>query len=432
MTEIGIISILVFIIIALMGAPIAFVMALVGFAGIVYMISFTGAMDVLARDFFVQFSGFSLTAVPMFVFMGEIAFAAGISERLYAAGNKLFGQIKGGLAIASIAACAGFAAICGSTAATAAAMGSVAIPQMKKYGYKDSLSTGCVAAAGTLGILIPPSTTFIIYGIMTEQRIGKLFIAGILPGLLLATLFSITVLILCRLDSKLGPAGPKTTFMQKLLGLSGIMEAVIIFSLVIGGLFAGWFTPTQSGAAGAAAVLAVALVRKTITWKGFFEALKSTIAITSFILCILAGGLVFGRLIALTQIPFAIGDWATGLAISPIAVMGLIIIIHLIGGCFMDAFALIVLTIPIFFPVVVALGFDPIWYGVAIVLMVEMAAITPPVGLNVYVIKGVAPDVPLGTIFKGIWPFVGALVVCTGLLVVFPQIATFLPQLMSY
>jgi C4-dicarboxylate transporter, DctM subunit len=432
LTTIGILGIIIFIGIALMGSPIAFVMALVGYAGIAFLLSSSAATNVLGLDFVGQFTNFSLTAVPMFVLMGEMAFAAGISERLYSAGNTVFGQVRGGLAIASIAACAGFAAICGSTAATAAAMGSVAIPQMRKYGYADSLATGCVASAGTLGILIPPSTTFIIYGIMTQQNIGKLFIAGILPGLLLATLFSIAVLIMCRINPSLGPAGPRTTLKQKLIGMTGVIEAVIVFGLVIGGLFAGWFTPTQSGAAGALVVLLVAVSRNKLNMRRLFEGFTNTAVITAFVLAILSGGLVFGRLIARTQIPLLIGNWATNLDVSPMWIMVIIVVIHMVGGCFMDAFALIVLTIPIFFPVIVRLGFDPIWYGVLIILMVEMAAITPPVGLNVYVIKGVAKDVPLSTIFKGVWPFVGSLVVCTGLLMAFPAIATWLPTFMSY
>jgi tripartite ATP-independent transporter DctM subunit len=303
---------------------------------------------------------------------------------------------------------------------------------MQKFNYKDGLATGSIAAAGTLGILIPPSSTFIIYGIMTEQSIGKLFIAGVFPGILLATIFVIIVGVMCRLNPALGPAGPKTTTKQKISGFSGVFEVIVIFCLVIGGLFAGWFTPSQAGAAGAMAVLLAALSRRTLRFTGFVEALKSTTLTTSFLLTILAGGLVFGRFIAVTKLPFIIANGVTSMEVPRVAILALIIVIHLVGGCFMDAFALIVLTIPIFFPVILALGYDPIWYGVMIILLVEMAAITPPVGLNVFVIKSVAPGVSLNAIFRGITPFVIGVCVCVILIIIFPKIATFLPSFMHY
>ena len=429
---IGVIGFVVLLFFMFLGLPVAFAMILTGFLGFAYMVNAGAAQSVISLEFLSVFTNYGLAAVPMFVLMGEIAFVAGISGRLYDAGQTIFGQIRGGLAMASIAACAGFAAICGSTVATAAAMGKVAIPQMQKYKYDDGLATGSIAAAGTLGILIPPSSTFIIYGIMTEQSIGKLFISGVLPGILLATIFALTVYILCRRNPALGPAGPPTTLKQKLRGFAGVFEAIIIFCLVIGGLFAGWFTPSQAGAAGAAALIAVALARRSLPFKGFVEGLKSTALTTSFLLMILAGGLVFGRFIAITKLPFLIADSVTSLEVPRLGILALIILIHIIGGCFMDAFALIVLTIPIFFPVVVALGYDPIWYGVMIILLVEMAAITPPVGLNVFVIKNVAPKVPLNTIFRGIVPFTVGVCICIILIIAFPQIATFLPSFMRY
>ncbi|MFC1871197.1 TRAP transporter large permease [Chloroflexota bacterium] len=432
MAIIGTISIFTLIVLFLIGVPVAYAMAIIGVIGFSYVVSTGAGLSMLAIEIFDNFAEYSLTVVPTFVLMGSLAFAAGITKRLYDAGYTLFGRMRGGLAISTIAACAGFAAICGSTNATAAAMGKVALPEMKRYNYDDGLATGCVASAGSLGILIPPSTILIIYGIMTEQSIGKLFIAGVLPGILLAILFMIAVFLRCWKDPAAGPAGPSTTMKQKLIGLSGLSEMGILFGLVMGGLFAGWFTPTEAGGAGAAGALLIAVARRSITWQGLIEAFKDTLLITCMVLTIVTGALIFGRFMTVTHIPFMLSDWVGGLPISPLAVMALIILIHFIGGCFMDAFALIVLTIPIVFPVVTALGFDPIWFGVLIVLICEMGVITPPVGINVYVIKGVAPDVPLTTIFKGVIPFVIALVIGTTLLTIFPQIATFLPSFMSY
>lgn len=429
---IGLIGIAVLLVLFAIGVPVAFAMAFVGVAGFCYLVSPEAGLCLLAIDIFENFSSYSLTVIPMFVFMGCIAFAGGMSTRLYEAAYAMFGRMRGGLAIASIGACAGFAAICGSTNATAAAMGRVALPEMKKHKYDDSLATGCVASAGSLGILIPPSALLIVYGILTEQSIGQLFIAGVFPGILLALLFIMTVVILCWRNPALGPAGAATSFKQKLAGLTGVIEMLVLFALVMLGLFLGWFSPTQAGAAGAAGALLISLVRRTINWQGFVDAAKDSLLITCMVMVIVTGAILFGHFIAVTKIPFLLSDWAGALPISPLAIMGIVVLIHLVGGCFMDGFALIVLTVPIMYPMVIALGFDPIWFGIIIVLVVEMGTITPPVGVNVYVISGVAEGVPLETIFKGIFPFLGALIVATAILIIFPQIATFLPSFMTY
>jgi C4-dicarboxylate transporter DctM subunit len=429
---VGIVGILLLIFLFLIEFPVAFAMAFVGILGFGYLVSFSAALEMLAMDIFEIFSSYTLTVVPMFVFMGSIAFRIGMSDSLFDASYAFLGKTRGGLAVASILACAGFAAICGSTNATAAAMGAVALPQMKRYGYDDSLATGCVASAGSLGILIPPSALLIVYGIITEESIGKLFIAGILPGLLLALLFIITVKILCARNPALGPAGPATSIKQKLGALLAVGEVLILFLLVLGGLFAGWFSPTQAGGAGAAGVLILGFIRRRVTWKRFVEAGKDTLLITCMVMFIVTGAMIFSHFIAVTKIPFLLSDWVSSLPIPPMAIMGLIVLLHLIGGCFMDGFALIVLTVPILLPMVKALGFDPIWFGIIIVLIVEMGTITPPVGINVYVIKGVAQDIPLETIFKGIFPFLAALIAAAIILMIFPQIATFLPSFASY
>ncbi len=429
---VGIIGIVVLLVIFLLGMPVGFTMALVGLAGFSYLVSTQAGLSILARDIFATLSSYSLTVIPMFIFMGAIAFASGMSRRLYDAGYVIFGQRRGGLAIATIAACAGFAAMCGSTNATAAAMGRVALPEMKRYNYDDSLATGSVAAAGSLGILIPPSTIFIVYGILTGESIGKLFIAGVLPGLLLATLFIAVVFLLCLRNPSLAPAGAPTSWKEKLAGLTGMIEMLVLFVLVIGGLFLGLFSPTQAGAVGAAGALIIGLARRQLTWQGFLFAIKDTLRITCMVMVIVAGAIVFGHFIAIAKIPLILSDWVGGLPLPTMAIMGLIILMYLVGGCFMDALALITLTIPIIFPLVISLGFDPIWFGVIIVIVTEMGVITPPVGVNVYVIKGIAEDVPLETIFKGIFPFLIALVIAVAILLAFPQIATFLPSFTTY
>jgi tripartite ATP-independent transporter DctM subunit len=355
-----------------------------------------------------------------------------MSLRLYDAGYVLFSKFRGGLALATILGCAGFAAINGSTSATAAAMGKVCIPEMKRYNYDDSLATGVVAAAGTLGIMIPPSTIFIVYGILTEQSIGKLFIAGVLPGLVIVTLLMGAVAILVWRKPELAPAAASSTFKEKIEALAGITEMLILFCFVILGLFFGWFSPTQAGAAGVAGAILIGLATRQLTWTGFVNALKDTVRVTAMVMVIVAGATVFGHFIAVTRIPMMLTDWVSALPLPPTAIMGVIIVIYVLGGCFMDSLALITLTIPIFYPVVLALGLDPIWFGVIIVLVTEMGVITPPVGLNVYVIHGVAKDVPLETIFKGIFPFLIALVIGAVILLVFPQIATFLPSMARY
>jgi len=429
---VAIIGVVLLVVLFLLRMPVAFVMALVGFLGFAYMTSVDSALRILAKDFWQMFSAYALTVVPMFVFMGTIAFYSGMSSRLYDTAYKFFGQLRGGLALATIVACAGFAAMCGSTNAEAAAMGRVTLPEMKRYNYDDSLATACVASAGSLGILIPPSTILIIYGVITQESIGRLFAAGILPGLLLTTLFAITIAILCRINPSLAPPGAKSTWKERVSSFSGVVEMLLLFALVMGGLFVGWFTPTEAGAAGAAGALVIALARRTLTWRGFLDSLADTTRITAMVFLIVAGATVFGHFMSVTRVPFDLSEWVGGLDMSSYVIMMFIILGYLIGGCFMDSLALITLTIPILYPLVLALGFDSIWFGVIIVLVSEMGVITPPVGINVYVIKGVAPDVPLETIFRGIFPFLGAIIVCIAILIFFPQIALFLPSFMVW
>jgi len=412
------------------GLPVGFLLALLGLIGFSYLTTFGAGANLIAKDFFSNFSAYSLTVIPMFIFMGQIAFYSGTSQRLYDFAYKMVGQLRGGLAMATTVACAGFAAICGSTNATAATMGTVAIPAMKRYHYDPKLATGCVAAGGSLGILIPPSVIFIVYGVMTQQSIGKLFVAGILPGILLTGLFIATIYILCRRNPNLAPPGPRVSLKEKLASLSELAETIILFALVMGGLFTGFFTPTEAGAVGAGGALIIALARRKLTWQGFKASILDTTKLSCMVMVIVTGAAVFGHFLAVTRIPFNLATWVAGLPIPPTAVIALIIISYLIGGCFIDSLALILLTVPIFFPVITTLGYDPIWFGVIIVLVTQIGVISPPLGTNVYIISGVAKDVPLGTIFRGVIPFLIAMIVCTAIIVAFPQVALFLPSLM--
>jgi tripartite ATP-independent transporter DctM subunit len=311
-------------------------------------------------------------------------------------------------------------------------MGKIALPEMKKYKYNDTLATGTVAAAGTLGILIPPSTVLIVYGILTEESIGKLFVAGILPGAVLSLFFAATVILLCMRKPDIGPPGPATTWMQKMQAITGIIEAILLFILTIGGLFLGWFSPTQAGAIGASGALLIGVIRGQLKLKIAIAAAKDGLRTACMVLFIITGATIFGHFMAISNIPFVLADWVGNLPLPPMAIMGVMTFIYFIGGFFMDSMALIVVTIPIFFPIVIKLGMDPIWFGVMVVLVAEMGVITPPVGVNVFVIKGIAPDIPLHHIFRGILPFLFALIALTVLLMIFPKIATFLPSLVTY
>jgi C4-dicarboxylate transporter DctM subunit len=427
----GIIGIALLVFLFLLRVPVAFSMAIVGLVGFAYLSDAESALTLLAVDVYETLSNYPLSVIPMFILMGSFAFASGISQRLYSTSYTWVGQFRGGLTVATVLACSGFSAICGSSAATAATMGKIALPEMKKYDYDDVLATGTVASAGTLGILIPPSTVLIIYGILTEQSIGKLFIAGILPGAILSIFFVATVSLLCLRNPNLGPPGLPTSWRAKVLSLSGIIEAIILFSLAIGGLFLGWFSPTQAGAIGACGAFIIGLFRGQFNLKVILESMKDGLRTACMVLFILAGATVFGHFLAISNIPFALADWVEHLPIPPMSIMGVILLIYFIGGFFMDAMGMIVVTIPIFYPIVERLGFDPIWFGVMVVLVGEMGVISPPVGVNVFVIKGIAPDIPLEKIFRGIFPFLGSLILLTIILLIFPKIATFLPSLIS-
>ncbi len=425
---IGIFGIILLFVFLALRMSIGVAMALIGFAGVSYIINLKAGLNILGMVPWSEGSSYTLSVIPLFILMGQFAFISGISSDIYKAVYIWMGHFKGGLAMATIVACSGFAAVCGSSLATGATMGKVAIPEMDKYGYDPSLSTGCVAAGGTLGILIPPSIGFVIYGIITEQSIGKLFMAGILPGILLAALFILAIYLQCRLNPKMGPKGAKTTWNEKFTSLYSTWPMLFLFALVMGGIFYGIFTPTEAGGIGAFGAFIIALIKKKLNMQTLIESMLATGSMTAMIFLVIIGASIFSSFLALTGIPMLLADSIVTLALPKIIILIIIILIFIALGCVMDCFSIMILMVPILFPIILALEFNPIWFGVIMVIVLELGLITPPVGLNVFVIKGAAPDVPLTTIFKGIWPFMIAAVACIAIIILFPQIVLFLPS----
>jgi C4-dicarboxylate transporter DctM subunit len=428
---VGIIGICILFLLFASGMPIGFVMALVGWMGYVYLGSLEAGLNILGLTFYAGGSSYTLSVIPLFILMGQFAAHSGLGRDIYHTVDRWVGHRRGGLAMATIGACAGFAAISGSSLATAATMGTVALPQMKKFKYDQALATGTVAAGGTLGILIPPSTTFVFYAILTEQSVGKLFIAGIFPGLLLAMLFVLTIYIRVLLNPNLAPRGDKTSFKEKMVSLKGIWQMVVLFLLVMGGIYTGVFTPTEAAGSGAFGAFVFALGKKRLTRQNLAETLSQTAQTAAMIFIIVIGAYIFGYFLAITRIPSELAAFMAGLEVSKYFILAAVVILYTILGMFLEGFAILVLTIPIIEPLMMDLGFDPIWFGVMIVIMMEMSLITPPVGINVFVLKGVAKDVPMYTIFRGIWPFWLAMFVCLIILSFFPQIALLLPNAMQ-
>jgi tripartite ATP-independent transporter DctM subunit len=413
-----------------LGMPVGFTMAIVGFLGFGYVVSLKAALSMLGPDLWSIFSSDGFTVIPLFIFMGFLSFNAGIAERLYLTAYKWFGHWRGGLAIATIGACEMFAAICGSNTATAATMGAVALPQMKKYKYDMGLSAASVATGGALGSVMPPSVVLIIIALQTEQSIVDLFFAGIFPALLMGLLLIVTVWIMCRFNPSLGPAGPKTSFREKVKSLYTVAEALAIFILVLGGLYAGFFTPTEAGAMGVFFTLCVSLVGKRLTLKKVIDAIDSTLKISCMVFMLVTGAIIFGRFLAVTRLPFEVASFISGLSMSNYVILSFILIIYLIGGCIMDSLGFLVLTIPIFFPLATALGFDPLWYSIILAIVTTMGAITPPVGVNIYVVKALDPDIPLEDIFKSISFFMLACIITIILLFIFPDLILWLPSIL--
>ncbi len=414
----------------LLRMPVAFAMALVGYIGFSIVVSPKAALSTVSTGIWQTFSAYGLTVIPLFILMGNICFHAGVSNRIYKAAYTWVGHIRGGIAMATVLACSGFAAICGSNAATAATMSAVALPEMKKFGYDDALSTGSVAGGATLGVVIPPSVVLIVIGLSTGESIARLFFAALIPGIILTVLFIATIYIICRLNPALGPKGPATTFGEKIRSLPGSIEMLILFALIMTGLYLGWFTPTEAGAAGAFFAIVISLVGRHLTWKKFLAALRDTIRTSCMILMIVTGAVIFGRFLAVTRLPFEAADWVAALPVPRFVVLLLMMAIYAIGGAIMDALGLLMITIPIFFPVAAKLGYDPLWFAIVITVITTMGAITPPVGVNTYIVASMAPEVELSTVFKGVTYFLFAFVICIALMMLIPETATWLPGLL--
>lgn len=428
---IGLIGIFILLgVMILMQMPVGFAMALVGFVGLWYVTGIQAALSTIGTETWSIFSSYGLTVIPLFILMGTVCFYSGVNKSLYEAAYKWFGRTRGGIAMATVMACAGFAAICGSNNATAATMSTVALPEMKKYNYDKALSSGSIAVGSTLGVVIPPSVVLIVYGIQTGQSIGKLFWGSTLPGILMAILFTLTIYLICIKHPEWGPGGPKVSLIDKIKATPGMAEMVILFGLVMGGLYTGAYTPTEAGAAGAFFALLIAgTIRRRLTLKGLVSSFNDALKVTCMVIVIVWGAVIFGRFLTISRLPFEAVDFVSGLQVPSIMIMVCILLIYTIAGMVMDALGFLLISIPIFYPMVIKLGYDPIWFGCLLTIVTTMGAITPPVGICAYVVSGMAPDITLSTVFKGVFWFIPAYVIAMGLLIFFPQIALFLPSL---
>ncbi len=415
---------------ALLRMPLAFSMGLVGIVGIGLTRGWMPALASMAQV--VQETGFAytLSVIPLFILMGNFVARAGLAHELFHAAYTFIGHRRGGLAHATIAACAVFGAICGSSIATAATMSKVAYPSMKKLGYSDALSTGVIAAGGTLGIMIPPSTIMVIYGIVTETHIGKLFAAGVIPGILTAILLMVAVVIMTSRDPEHAPAGEKFTWPERFEALRGIWGVLLLVFVVLGGIYGGIFTATEGAGMGAAGAFLFAWARKALTWQSLIDILVESARTTGMLFTLLIAATVFANFVNFTTMPGDLKEWITHLGLSPLMVVAAMMVIYVILGTVMEELTMVLLTIPLFFPIVVQLGFDPVWFGVLIVMVIQIGLISPPVGMNLFVLNTLLPKVGLGTIFKGCWPFVAMQIITLGFLLTFPQLSLFLPSLM--
>jgi tripartite ATP-independent transporter DctM subunit len=426
---VGIIALGALLALFMTGIEMGFAMAIVGFAGYVLLVSLKGAMTMLAKDFYETFASFSYTVIPLFVLMGQISLNARIANRLYNTANRFMGYIPGGLALATVAAVTCFKTICGSAAATNATFASVAVPEMDRFNYSKKLSTGIVAVAGTLGVLLPPSVVLIIFGMVTEQSVGRLFLAGLVPGLILAALFALVIVVWCRVNPGLGPRSAKHTWSEKFSSLPEVAWPLAIFILIVGGLMGGLFTPTEAGSVGTLAVILLTVFKRELKLKGLLQSVAESLRTACMVLTLIAGSTVLGHFIAVTNIPTLTADWVASLSIHRNIVMVIVFLIYLIGGSVIDDLAFLILATPIFFPAVIKLGFDPLWAGIMICLTVVVGGVIPPVAMNVFIVKNIT-KVPISTIYRGVYPFLISMVALIALIFIFPGIVLYLPQLL--
>ena len=428
---VALIGFVVLFILMLLRVPVGMAMGLVGVCGYSYLVGPGPALKLIGQTSMRTVTDYTFGVIPMFMLMGAFVSVSGVSKELFRAANSFVGHLRGGLGVATVVACGGFAAICGSSVATAATFAGVAYPEMRRYGYPQSFSTGVIAAGGTLGAMLPPSTVLAVYAIITQQDIGKLFMAGIVPGLLALVMYVITIAILVKLRPDMLPAGPVRPWSERVKGLKEVWAPLLLFAFVIGGLYGGVFTPTEAGGMGAGGAFLLGVVRGKLSRAQIREALLSATRTSAAVFTVLIGALLFGYFLTITQVPQRLTELLSSLGLGPYGVLALIMLMYLILGCLMDAMAMIILTVPIIYPIVIGLGFDPIWFGIIIVMTVELGLIHPPVGMNVFVIKSVVKDVSFSTIFKGVIPFVITDLIRLLILIVFPIIALWLPGRMG-
>ena len=426
---VGIAGLIVLLLLFSTGIELGFAMALVGFVGFGYLNGFHSAINLLSRDLFDVITTYGYTVFPLFILMGQIGFNAGIAVRLYNAAHKFIGHIPGGLAMATVAGATAFKTICGSSAATSATFASVAIPEMDRYGYDKRLSSGIVATVGTLGVIIPPSVTLIILGILTEQSIGQLFIAGIIPGLIIALFFVGVIYGWARINPAIAPLSERSTWKARMGSVPDVLWVLLVFFVVVGGIMQGYFTPSEAGAVGTFAVLLLAVVKRDMTLKGYVQSVKESLRTTQMLIMLIAGSTILGHFITVTTIPQAAADWIVSLPLNRYVIMILICLVFEIGGSFIDDLAFLILATPIFYPAVLKLGFHPLWFGIVIGVVAMIGVVIPPVAICVFVVKNIT-KIPMGTIYRGVAPFLISLIAVWGLLFLFPELALWLPSVL--
>jgi len=428
-TFIGIIGISVFLVLMFLNMPIGFAMALTGFAGFCLIRGLSAGLSMVGLVSYSEATEYIMSAVPIFVFMGYLSAHGELTKSAFSVANKIIGHFRGGLAMSAVMGSAAFGAVCGDHIATAATMVPVSLPELRRYKYDDAFSLGCISAGGNLGFLIPPSIGFIVYAILTEESIGSLFMAGILPGVLLAILFIITISILCRINPKLGPAGPKATWMERLKSFKDIWGILILFLLVMGGLYLGLFTTTESASVGALGAFILGLMNRKLNWSRFAKALSGTGQTTAMLFVLIIGAMIFSRFMTISGIPIKLANVITGLALNKYFILSIILLFYVLTGFFMDIIAVMMITVPIFYPVIQGLGFDLVWFGLLVMITMLIGSITPPMGILVFIVSGMVKEVPMYEIFKGALPFAAAMLLLLIILVIFPQIGLLLPDL---
>ena len=418
-------------ILMLLRVPVGMAMGLVGVTGYSYIVGVGPALKLVGQTSMRTVTDYTFGVIPMFMLMGAIVSVSGVSRELFKAANSMIGHLRGGLGVATVLACGGFAAICGSSVATAATFSSVAYPEMRRFGYPQSFSTGVIAAGGTLGAMLPPSTVLAVYAILTQQDIGKLFMAGVIPGLLAMLMYVVTIMIIVKVRPDWLPGSQARPWSERVVDLKAVWAPLVLFIFVIGGLYGGFFTPTEAGGVGASGAFILGLIRRKLNRRNIREALLQATRTAAAVFTVLIGALLFGYFLTITQSPQKLTEFLTGLGVGRYGVLAMIMVMYLVLGCLMDAMAMIILTVPIIYPVIIKLGFDPIWFGIIIVMTVELGLIHPPVGMNVFVIKSVVKDVSFTTIFKGVLPFVATDILRLVILIAFPIIALWLPGRMG-